>query len=131
MCTIETYEKWLEKRGNEIYKRDLARSRPFALSGSVSLYKQNIHEAVVNSGGIDPYTGELLRWDLIGTWYEEPAKTFDRAFFLLPTVDHTDPASDVLDFEICSWLVNTCKNLLNPADFVAFCGKVVGYRNQM
>jgi hypothetical protein len=127
-CTVETYEKWLEKRGDEIRKRDLARGKPFALTCQVAFYKQKIHEAVANSGGIDPYTGETLRWDLIGTWYEERAKTFDRAFFLLPTVDHTDPEAAVLDFEICSWLVNTCKNLLNPNEFVAFCGKVVEYR---
>lgn len=132
-CTIETYEKWLDKRANEVYKRDLNRRKPFALTGSVSFYKESIHAAVVKGGVIDPYTGETLRWDLIGTWYtltdNDPATAFNKDFFLLPTVDHKDADAETLDLEICSWLVNTCKNLLNPADFVAFCKKVAAYRN--
>jgi hypothetical protein len=130
--TIETYEKWLEKRGNQVYIRDLKRKKPYALNSSVSFYKGKIHKAVTERGSVDPYTGEPLKWELIGIGYNlKPEKmlgAFNKEFYLLPTVDHIDPEAKELELEICSWLVNTCKNLLNPSDFLDLCKKIVAYR---
>jgi hypothetical protein len=125
LTDIATYEKWLEKRANEVRQRDVKRGKPFALNGSVEMYKECIHAAVCACGGCDPYTGERLRWDLIGTWYSGKEKIlFAKKYYLLPTVDHIDPDAGELRLEICSWLINTSKNLLAPADFVEMCRNV-------
>jgi hypothetical protein len=77
------------------------------------------------------YTGDLLAWELIGTWdtstdYHD--EEYKRTFALMPTVDHTNP--DVLEFEICLWLANECKSHLRPDEFIQFCQKVVNHRIQ-
>ena len=84
---------------------------------------------MVRTGLCDPYTGEELRWDLIGTWDDDIVHTdsseYKRKYALMPTVDHIDPEATTLGLEICSGLVNECKSDSNPAEFVEFCGKVV------
>ena len=47
-----------------------------------------------------------------------------KRFTLLPTIDHITP--DVLEFEICSWVINDAKNDLAPAEFVELCKKAPG-----
>jgi hypothetical protein len=46
----------------------------------------------------------------------------------MPTVDHKDPNSVTLEFEIVSWLVNDCKSGLSPEQFVNLCKKMVAHR---
>ena len=78
---------------------------------------------------MDPYTGDELRWDLIGAWdtgsVHDDSGKYKKQFALMPTVDHIDPEATILELEICSWQSNDCKTDLNPAEFVAFCEKVV------
>jgi hypothetical protein len=38
-----------------------------------------------------------------------------------------DPDAKELDFEICSWLINGCKNNFTPDKFIGICRKVVEY----
>jgi len=55
----------------------------------------------MENGEQDPYNGEKLQWELIGTWdstHKQP-DGYKKKFALLPTVDHIDP--DMLEFEIC------------------------------
>lgn len=130
ICAPAVYRKWLDTRAKQEYKRDVALKRPCAAAGSKSLYKQAIHDAVVAGKAIDPFTGCALRWDLIETWGNAAPK--DRAnrekeFSLLPTVDHTDPSSPVIGFEICSWLVNDSKGNLSAKEYVDYCGRVVAH----
>ena len=103
----------------------MRRGKPYARTATKAMYKEKIYEAVVNSGERDPYTGDLLSWEIIGTWdtSEHHPAEYKRRFALMPTVDHTNP--DVLEFEICSWLVNECKSYLLPEEFVAVCKRVV------
>ncbi len=128
VCSRAAYRKWLDTRAKQEYKRDVALKRPCAAAGSKSLYKQAIHDAVVAGNAIDPFTGCALRWDLVETWGNAAPK--DRAnrekeFSLLPTVDHTDPSSPVIGFEICSWLVNDSKGNLSAREYVDYCRRVV------
>src|ERR1035437_3291979 len=124
-CVPSEFYKWLEVKADTLRKRDLKRGKPYALTATKSDYKGKIYEAVVKSGERDPYTGDLLTWEMIGTWDTSTAHTeeYKRTFALMPTVDHTDP--DVLEFEICSWLVNECKTYLRPDEFMDICQKVV------
>ena len=98
------------------------------MNATKSLYKEEIYKAVTNSGDRDPYTGDLLAWELIGTWdtSNEHPDEYKKQFALMPTMDHTDP--DVFEFEICSWLVNECKSYLDPEEFYQLCKKIVNYR---
>jgi len=69
-----------------------------------------------------------LQCDLIETWGNAAPKggpNPEEEFSLLPTVDHTDPASPDLEFEICSWLVNDSKGNLSALEYVDYCGRVV------
>ena len=80
--------------------------------------------------GIDPFTGELLQWELINTWNprkKDPSAHSVKKFRHLPTADHINPASDILDIEICSWFINGCKGNLGPQEFIARCKKVADY----
>jgi hypothetical protein len=133
-CTLATYRKWLYVRARELLRRDRLLKRPYALNdlaGNVPYYKMLIHQAVNRGGQTDPFTGDSLKWELIGTWNSSIPTSHDPAvmekFALLPTVDHIDPASDVLAFEICSFDVNKCKSSLNQTDFIAMCEQIVAY----
>jgi hypothetical protein len=131
ICTFPQYDKWLLARAKELYKRDLKLKRACALGASRSLYREAIHAAVCASGLHDPYTGDPLAWDKIGAWNttkgSDDHEIFLEEFTLLPTVDHIDPSTKALSFEICSWLVNCCKSGRTPEDFVALCAKVKDY----
>jgi hypothetical protein len=129
------YEKMIDTRAENIYKRDLAMKRPYALGGSKAFYKECIHAAFMEQGEFDPYTGDRLDYTLIAKWPSLKNKVsnklsagrLDKKFYLLPVVDHTDPDAPALSFEICSWLVNECKGNLDAANFVALCEKVTAY----
>jgi hypothetical protein len=124
-CVPSEFYKWINCKADTMLKRDKKRGKPYARSATKATYKGKIYEAVVKSGDRDPYTGDIFAWELIGTWDTRTAHTseYKRQYALMPTVDHSDP--DVLELEICTWLVNECKTYLTPAEFKALCHKVV------
>jgi len=127
-CTHAEYFKWLRGKGNNLLRRDKKRGKPYAANATQGVYKEKIHKAVIAGNGRDPYTGDMLAWELIGTWdtsHNQP-DGYKKQFALMPTVDHIDP--DVLEFEICSWQSNGCKSDFKPDEFVEFCKRVVEYR---
>jgi putative endonuclease len=131
--TTAKYEHCIDVRAEDIYRRDLVLKRPYALTGSKAIYKEQIHKAFLGGDGADPYTGDILdftagKWPSLKPLHGLKAGRFDKAFYLLPVVDHIDPYAATLSFEICSWLVNECKNNLNPDEFIALCKKIVVYR---
>jgi hypothetical protein len=132
VCTQKTYSKWLLCRAKELYIRDKKQKRPCAANASRSLYRKAIHRAVGESGALDPYTGDAMAWDRIGTWDTTKGKDnhdiFKTGFALLPTVDHLGPDAQELDFEICSWLVNCCKSSFTRDEFIGICKKVAAHR---
>ena len=143
--TQQQYSLWLEGRAKMLLRRDQKRGKPYAQEGGQAivgqnsnnpqgrngiraLYKSLIHYAVVDCGPDDPYTGEKLSWELIGTWTNTNIEgrrpdSYGAQYALMPTVDHTDP--DVLEFEICSWKVNDAKGNMTPKEFIALCRCVV------
>jgi hypothetical protein len=128
-CTPETYSKWLRVKADYLLERDKKRHKPYAAAATQRTYAEKIHQAVAENGMCDPYTGDRLAWELIGSWdtsHEQP-EGYKRKFALMPTVDHKTP--DALDFEICAWITNECKTDLGPEEFVEFCRKVVNYRS--
>jgi hypothetical protein len=126
-CVPSHFYSWLHAKGGTLRDADKKRGRPYARTSTDAIYREKVYAAILKCGERDPYTGDPLAWELIGTW--APSKNepsgYKKAFRLMPTVDHTDP--DVLELEICSWLVNTCKTDLNPQQFRHFCQKVVNY----
>jgi hypothetical protein len=48
--------------------RDKKRGKFYARSATQATYKQQIYKAVLNSGKRDPYTDDVLAWELIGVW---------------------------------------------------------------
>jgi hypothetical protein len=134
ICKLSVYRTWILRRAISLYHRDRKMKRPCAQFNTITNYRHAIHAAVIKNGLKEPYTGDVMKWELIGTWdstkgsdNEERYKTEYR---LLPTVDHLDPQSKVIQFEICSWEINACKNNLNPGEFVALCGKIRDYRQR-
>ena len=128
--TVRQYSKWLNAKAHTLILRDKKRGKTYAFKASEAVYQSLVHLAVVNSGGLDPYTGEKLAWELLGTWTNKKTDNpllQERKYALLPTIDHKDP--DGLDFEIVSWRINLCKNYLTPKEFVALC-KLVARRSQ-
>ncbi len=135
--SVSAYDKWLNCKADSLRTRDIRLKRSFPVSCSKAVYKQKIHAAILASGGKDPYTGDTLRYDLLATWDNKKealfalgpsADVFNKEYFLMPTVDHCDPYADELNFEICSWIVNSSKTLMNPQEYVDLCRKVAKNR---
>ncbi len=124
IITPAFYRKWLHHKAHVIYHQDKHLNKQWALRGSEAFYEQRIHEAVLH-GKTDPFTGDTLQWELIGLWTDKKDPiAVEKKFRLMPTVDHIDPNACELAFEICSWLINTCKWNMNRQEFIAVCGKV-------
>ncbi len=139
ICDAKAYHKWLDCKADELQKRDKQFKRPVGVKFSQSQYKEKIHAAVMANNGTDPYTGDSLRWDLIGTWNDmrtaergapSAQAAMPKEFFLLPVADHVDPDSGDLEFEICSWIVNEGKSRQTPQEFIDLCRKVVENRGK-
>ena len=135
IMTVSEYDKLLNCKADSLRTRDDRLKRPFPGTFTKAGYKQEIHAAFMRCNGKDPYTGDALRFDLIGGWNKKKetllcsgrcGALFNKELFLMPTVDHCDPYGSVLHFEICSWIVNTSKSLMNPQEYVALCKKVAG-----
>jgi len=131
--SLEKYRRWLRGRGATLFARDRKKRRPYAMiSNGGSFYSGLIHTAVCQGAAADPFTGRPLAWELISTKDDFSNGPHDIAFMKkfaqLPTVDHIDPMSKTLAFEICSFEINKCKASLDPEEFVAQCKKIVEYR---
>ena len=127
----QTYDRWLARKASAHVKRDRKRDNTTAKRES---YKVAIHKAVRLSCGIDAYTGEKLRWKLIGKFRGDLAKKgrrrFRRKFALLPTVDHVGDGLGTANFKICGWRTNDAKSDLNIREFVKLCRRVVDYHEK-
>ena len=127
----EAYERWLSRKAAAHVKRDRKRGYNCAAAA----YKEAIHAAVLVSEGLDAYTGENLRWELISTYKNEDSQkgrhAYKAGFALLPTVDHVSSSATEAGFRICSWRANDAKNDLSVEDFIDLCKKILahaGYR---
>jgi hypothetical protein len=137
VCTQKKYLKWLNHHSGSLRARDVQQSRPYVSQCTFGVYKQKIHDAVCSNGQYDPFTGDTLRWDQLGMYNTDKKKVSlffsqvyslnEKELYLLPTVDHIDPNSNELEFEICSWRINTCKSLFTPEEFVALCKQVTAF----
>jgi hypothetical protein len=136
VCGLVKYHKWLRCKADQLQKRDKELGRPYAQRLSQADYKEKIHNAVLESKGRDPYTGDFLRWDLIGEWNSNKGPAFPRRrtygamkreFYLLPVADHVDPDSDDLELEMVSWIVNEGKSQMKPEEYRTLCRKVVDH----
>jgi hypothetical protein len=128
-CTEPVFIKWLNVKADSLLTRDKKREKPYAFGVTQAAYKELIYKAVMQSGPLDPYSGDPLAWELIGTWdpNADHSVNYAKQFSLMPTVDHI--TQDALDFEICSWQVNECKSYMAPEEFIGFCDKVARFRD--
>ena len=92
-----------------------------------------IHQAVVESQGLDAYTGEPLAWELISQYDNRAAaggkRAYKKRFALLPTVDHIGDGQGEPEFRICSWRTNDAKSDLSEEEFIELCRIVVTFSN--
>lgn len=126
VITPAAYARWLHRKAVAHVVRDRKRGNATATN---KVYKQAIHRAVMLSKGLDAYTGEQLRWDLISTYdnaqSKEGKRLYKAGFALLPSVDHVDDGLGPADFVICGWRTNDAKNDLLLDEFVELCRRVV------
>jgi hypothetical protein len=124
----EQYERWLHRKAIAHVRRDRKRGN---ISATNEEYKIEIHRAVIESDGLDFYTGTMLDWSLISTYKNDLSKSDGRRykaqFALLPTVDHVNDGLGPADFKICSWRTNDAKNDLTLGEFVELCERVVSH----
>ena len=123
----DIYEKWLHGRAVAHVKRDKKRGNTTA---TIATYKNAIHLCSdFHSVGCDYYTGESLKWSLLGRYSNEESKANGRhykaKFALLPSVDHVGDGLREADFKICAWRTNAAKNDLTHQEFVDLCRRVV------
>jgi hypothetical protein len=133
VVSLKDYRDWLDHKANHLWVRDNKLNRPCAKENPIRAYKQKIHQAVIDGGEFDPYTGEKINWELISKVKtlkrEEYVNDFLNANAMLPAVDHINP--EEFGFEICSWISNESKSCMTPEEFVGFCQKVVSFRGQV
>ena len=126
--TEQKYERWLSRRASSLVKRDKKRGNK---SANRERYKIAIHEAVLGCGAFDHYTGEELKWSLLGTYNNAESQAERREgkkkFALLPTVDHVGDGLGEANFKICAWRTNDAKNDLSHEEFVILCRRVVAH----
>ena len=120
------YERWLSRKAAAHLKRD--RKRGYEdVSGS--LYRDQIHDAVLASEGLDYYTGEELDWSLLSKYNNEDSAagkhTYKAGFALLPTIDHIESARMNSGFHICGWRTNDAKHDLTHYEFIQLCKLVL------
>ena len=120
------YERWLARKAAAHLKRDRKRGYE-GVSGS--LYRDEIHKAVKESGGQDYYTGEELDWTLLSKYSNEESvagrHAYKAGFALLPTIDHIESARMNSGFRICGWRTNDAKHDLSHNQFIELCRLVV------
>ena len=120
------YERWLARKAAAHLKRDRKRGYQ-GVSGAS--YRDEIHGAVVESGGRDYYTGEELDWSLLSKYNNDESlagrHAYKAGFALLPTVDHIESARAKSGFRICGWRTNDAKHDLSHQAFVNLCILVV------
>jgi hypothetical protein len=128
----ETYERWLKRKAQTHFRRDRKRGNT---SASGSEYRKAIHKAVIESNGLDAYTGEHLDWELISKYNNDESKMDGRGnkgkFALLPTVDHIGDGKGPANFRICSWRTNDAKNDLDLPEFIKLCESVLKHVTKM
>jgi hypothetical protein len=127
ICTGVQYRRWLLRKAKHILDRDRNANRACACGATMKTYRMAIHLAVLACGSCDPFTGDPLAWDRISTWVNTKSTDISekyKDFALLPSVDHVDPDGAELRFEICGWLINTCKSKFTPDEFTAICESV-------
>ena len=126
------FEKWLRGRAVAHRTRDRRRGN---VSATVEGYKRAIYAAVLHSEGNDHYTGEPLRWDLIGKYSNIESKmhkrVYKRTLALLPSVDHVGDGLGEAEFNVCAWRTNDAKSDLSFPDFLALCRSVVEHHDRL
>jgi hypothetical protein len=126
------YDKWLARKAATHLKRDRLRGNETAKGEE---YKLAIHKAVVESFGLDAYTGEKLDWALLGQYNNEQSESEGRAYKhrlgLLPSVDHVRDGIGKADFLICAWRTNDAKNDLPYQEFVDLCRRVIEHHDKV
>ena len=134
VMSVSQFDKLLNCRADTLRKRDLKLGRPYAAGFSKAAYKEKIYAAFLSCGPDDPYTGDPCAGTCSGNGTTRKKHFFARSyrpgslwrgFFPAATVDHIDPESDQLEFEICSWIVNVSKSIMNPQEYIALCRKVI------
>jgi len=122
----EVYERWLRRKAQAHVRRDRKRGNTAAIGES---YREAIHSAVIESAGLDAYTGEALNWSLISQYDNDESKEngmhYKRGFALLPTVDHVGDGTGPANFRICGWRTNDAKNDLELIEFILVCESVL------
>ncbi len=122
--TQKSYERWLDRKASSQYRRD--KKYHTTMKQTRQDYKKTIHQAVINSKGLDYYTGNKLDWNALSTFGKENGY---KKIPNLPTVDHINRknAHTKIEFVICSWQLNDMKNDLSYKEFLELCKKVLAY----
>lgn len=118
------YNAWLRRKAEGMCRRDYERGGSYTVSEA----KTAIHDAIVASEGHDHWTGEPLRWDLLGNYDSDESSrqgaAYKRARSMQPSIDHRN-SLPVCDFVICAWRTNDAKSDMSIEEFKALCNLVL------
>ena len=117
-----TYRAWLGRAALSAYRR-----LPVPRQWPPAEIERRLHAAVRRSGGVDFYTGDLIRWRLLnGPIPTAAGRDGHRRRGHWPSVDHYT-GTKAVDFRICSGQVNASKGALSHGRFVDLCRRVVDH----
>ena len=112
--TPNLYSRWVKRMARAVFRRDQQRGGTYAAQEAADA----IHDAVMATGGRDPYIGVTLRWDLI-------LRGNNEQHLLKPVVDHRNSRPEA-DFVICSQFMNAAKGALPEAEMRRQLAEVCG-----
>lgn len=122
----KAYADILRRKAVAVARRDRKRGGRYSVKGAMDA----IHQAFCASDGIDPYDGQPMDPQLLGTYDNAESKArgvaYKREFNRLPTVDHVN-AEPKPEFEIVSWQTNDAKGDMSPDEFRDFCRRVAAF----
>lgn len=118
------YNNWLLGKAQSLCRRDYERGGNYTASEA----KADVHTAIAACGGRDYWTGEQLRWDLLGNYDSDESgwqgASYKRARAMQPTIDHRN-SEPICDFVICSWRTNDAKHDMSIEELKEFCRLVL------
>jgi hypothetical protein len=124
------YKLWLDRKAFAHALRD---SERWDKEIKAEDYRKAIHEAVLDSNGIDSYTKEPLDWSLIGAYDNEMSAKFRiqywKKFMFLPSVDHVDASQPGSPFKICGMRTNDCKSHLTIEELMEFAKLILKHNS--
>jgi hypothetical protein len=119
-----TYTRYVKRMARGAFLRDVKGGGTYSIEEAADA----IHGAVLANEGRDHWTGEPMRWDLLGRYDSSESAlrggAYKKELAMKPTIDHRN-SEPVCDFVICAWRTNDAKHDMSIDELKECCRLVL------